>query len=284
MAHEDAIARYRRWYRKLLSFYSRPYRERFAESLEQTFSDLCRERAGTGHGLLGFVLWLFIETSAGIIRERTSLIVMQNLIRRLSIWAIVVAVILIVPFLAMRFDWSVPDPGSPAPEKVNWSLFDFVFAGTLLFGAAFSYELVARKGSTIAYRAAVGIACAAGLLLVWVNGAVGIIGSEDNPANLMYAGVLAVGILGAITARLEPRGLALTLFATAIAQTLVPVIALTIWRPPIASGIVKMLVVNAFFVVLWVVSALLFRHAAEPWSTTRGEVRRRGGSQDAVAD
>jgi hypothetical protein len=35
---------------------------------------------------------------------------------------------------------------------------------------------------------------ARGLLLVWVTGAVGIIGSEDNPANSLYIGVLGVGL------------------------------------------------------------------------------------------
>ena len=34
-----------------------------------------------------------------------------------------------------------------------------------------------------AYRAAVGVAIAAAFILVWMNLAVGIIGSEDNPAN-----------------------------------------------------------------------------------------------------
>ncbi len=72
MAHEPAIARYRHWYRKLLRFYSRSYRERFAESMEQTFNDLCRERASAEEGLSGFVLWMFIETSAGIIREKAT--------------------------------------------------------------------------------------------------------------------------------------------------------------------------------------------------------------------
>jgi hypothetical protein len=39
------------------------------------------------------------------------------------------------------------------------------------------------------------------MFLVWMNLAVGIIGSEDNPANLMFGGVLALGILGAFIAR-----------------------------------------------------------------------------------
>jgi hypothetical protein len=72
MSDEHAIARYRRWYRKLLRFYSRPYRERFAESMEQTFNDLCRERAKAGKGLVGFVLWTLVETSVGIIRENAT--------------------------------------------------------------------------------------------------------------------------------------------------------------------------------------------------------------------
>jgi len=64
---DDGLARYRRWYRMLLRFYPRPYRERFAESMEQTFTDLFRERARAG-----FVLWIFVETFAGIVRERAT--------------------------------------------------------------------------------------------------------------------------------------------------------------------------------------------------------------------
>ena len=59
-----------------------------------------------------------------------------------------------------------------------------------------------------------------------MNLAVGIIGTEDNPANLMYGGVLAVGIVGAIIARFQPHGMARALVATALAQALVAVIAL----------------------------------------------------------
>src|SRR5215211_4283471 len=94
MADKHVIARYRHWYRKLLRFYSRPYRERFAESMEQTFNDLCRERAEAGKGLGGFVLWVFVETSAGIIRENFTSIIMQKNIVRI---AIVVGLILLVP-------------------------------------------------------------------------------------------------------------------------------------------------------------------------------------------
>jgi hypothetical protein len=118
-----------------------------------------------------------------------------------------------------------------------------------------------------AYRFAVGVALAAAFILFWMSLAVGLIGSEDNPANLLYVGVLAVGIIGAIIARLRPHGMARALFATALAQASVPVIALIIWKPQVTSveaflGMLGVFGVNGFFVALFVGSALLFRYAA----------------------
>jgi hypothetical protein len=253
MPHEHTIARYRRWYRKLLRLYLRSYRERFAESMEQTFNDLCRERAASGKRLFGFVLWMFVETSAGIIRENATSIMTHNITRRLVAWAAVVALILVVPVLGDRY-----------VDGWNWGLFDFIFAGTALYGAALTYELISRKGGSTAYRAAVGIACATGLVLVWINAAVGIIGDEDL-ANMMYVGVLAVSLIGTHFARFQPRGMSRALAAAAFAQALVPLIALT-WVPEerFSPGVLQVLCLNALFVALWLASALLFRHAAAP--------------------
>jgi hypothetical protein len=275
MADEHAIARYRHWYRKLLRFYSRPYRERFAASMEQTFNDLCRERASAGKGLVGFVVWMFVETSARIVRENARYIMMQNTARRLLLWAVVVALLLMIPLVAMRLT-----------EVVNWDLFDFVVIGGLLFGVGLAYELVARRSGNTVYRIAFGIGLVAALLLALVNGAVGIIGNESQPANLMYGAVFAVGIIGSLVARFKPRGMAYTLFAAALVQLSVPVIALMIW-PQISwggAGIVGVFILNAFFAGLFVVSALVFRDAAGPWSNIRGEVRGHGASQKSVAD
>ncbi len=91
-------------------------------------------------------------------------------------------------------------------DEVNWGVGDFVVAGVLMFGTGLAYELAVRMSSDTAYRAAAGIALAAAFILIWVNLAVGIIGSEDELANLMYFGVLAVGIIGALIARFQPHG------------------------------------------------------------------------------
>jgi hypothetical protein len=174
---------------------------------------------------------------------------MQN--KNTIILVLAVAFILLLPLLAMRFT-----------NEVAWDLTDFVVAGTLLVGTALAYQLAARKGDNIEYRVAVGVSLAAALLLVSVNLAVGIIGAEDNPANLMYIGVLAVAVIGTVIARLQPNGMARILFATALAQALSPVIALIIGTFPVAPGVSSVWAANTFSVALWGGSALLFQRAA----------------------
>lgn len=168
--------------------------------------------------------------------------------------------ILTIPLLAMIFQ----------AEGWAWSLADFVVMWVLIAGVVLTYKLVASRATTRAYRIAAGLGLGTGLILIWINGAVGLIGSEDNPANLLYAGVLAVGAIGAALARLEPRGMARALFATAFAQFVVPVIALIIWRPDFSPGVVQVFGLNGVFVLLFAGSALLFRHATQP-ADGRGE-------------
>jgi len=62
------------------------------------------------------------------------------------------------------------------------------------------------KNGNTAYKAAVGLAIATPILLLWVIGAVGVLGVDGDPADLMYIGVIVVGIIGAIIARLQPHG------------------------------------------------------------------------------
>lgn len=256
-----------------LRFYSTPYRERFAESMEQTFSDLCRDRAAAGKRLGSFVLWVFVETSAGIIRENITFMIIRDT-RRLIVWAIVVALVLMIP-LAMQFT-----------NEVNVT--EAVVYSVILLAVGGFYELAMwLRTRNRTYRIAFGVGLAAAFLLFWVNGAVGIIGSDDNPANSMYGAVFAVGLIGSLISRFKPRGMAPTLFAAAFVQMIIPVVALLVW-PAQASwgeaGVIAVFVFNSIFAVMFVVSALLFRHAADPWSSIRGEARGRGASPEGLAD
>jgi hypothetical protein len=183
----------------------------------------------------------------------------KKLARRLIKWAILIVLLLLIPLVLTIRDGAVEGVGW------NWTLFDFIFMGTLLFGCALTYELVARKMSNVVYRAAVGLAVTSGLLLVWINAAVGIIGHEDTPANLLYFGVLAIGAIGALIARFRPHGMARTLFAVAVGQLLVPFIILLKWKSAITSeppGITRAFILNSFFVALWIGSAWLFLRAS----------------------
>jgi len=107
-----------------------------------------------------------------------------------------------------------------------------------------------------------GVALTGACILVWLSLGVGIIGSDGDPANLMYFGVLAVGIAGAIIARLQPRGMARALFAMACAQGVVAAIALIAGLGLPWSGPAEILALNGFFIALFAGSAWLFRRAA----------------------
>lgn len=156
----------------------------------------------------------------------------------------------------------IPLVAKLATDQFEWTAFDFGAAGVMIFGATLVYQLATRKAGTNVYRAAVGLGAFALLFLVWANLAVGIIGSEDNPANWMYVGVLAVAFVGTAIARFRPKPMANVMFATALAQMLITAIALASGMGGPESGPAEILAVNAMFVGLYAGSALLFRLAA----------------------
>ncbi|MGH2417861.1 MAG: hypothetical protein ACRDFY_05965, partial [Candidatus Limnocylindria bacterium] len=176
-------------------------------------------------------------------------------------WELITAAVLAVPLLAMLLKLGVPDPGT-GTEGVNWGPMDFAIIGVLVLGAGLTYEWASSRVGTGPQRIAVAIAVGASLLLIWVNLAVGMIGDEGNRANLMYLGVLAVLLIGAAIARLEPSRMALAMFATAAAHAVVGVIALV-------AGLGSTPPADAFFIGLWAVSGLLFRQASVAPSPSR---------------
>ena len=141
--------------------------------------------------------------------------------------------------------------------------------GALLVGG---YHLLKRRmPGNAAYRYGVGIALLAGFLLFWVNGAVGIIGSANNDANMLYLGVLALGLAGAVASGFRPRGMSWTMAAVAVAQVLVPVLAIAasidITRPEFQQDVAA---ATLFFAGLWACSAAMFRKAISEAAATDG--------------
>jgi len=169
-----------------------------------------------------------------------------------SIWG-AAAVLLLLPLVAMHF-----------ADEVVWTALDFAVFAAMLAGACGAYELATRLTDVTAYRAAIGVALLSAFLLLWINGAVGIVGSENNPANAMFVAVLAIAVLGAVIARMRPRGMARTMFTTALAQALVAGIAVFGDLAPDGPGWpFDVLVLSAFFTLLWLLAAVLFRHSVD---------------------
>jgi len=170
---------------------------------------------------------------------------------RMAGWSTAVA-LLLLPFVAMQFT-----------SEVNWTGSDFVLWGCMLLFAGLALEFLTRRAGSWAYRLGAGVAVLAAFLLVWVNAAVGLLGDEGNPANLMFVGVIAVALAGSIAGRFQPDGMAKAMFAAAAAQLLAGLVGLAAgWASPGGEGIYEVLLGTTLFGGLWLLSAALFRSAA----------------------
>lgn len=89
-------------YKKLLRLYPRGFRERLEESMLQTFNDLYKERQAES-AWFGFVLWMFVETAVGIVREHVLLITegatMKNTLAIPRSAALISSILLAVAFI-----------------------------------------------------------------------------------------------------------------------------------------------------------------------------------------
>ncbi|MCP3138213.1 hypothetical protein [Pyxidicoccus xibeiensis] len=115
---------------------------------------------------------------------------------------------------------------------------------------------------TTAYRAALGLALFASLSLIWLGLGVGIIGADGDRTNLLYGGVLLVGLSGAFIVRLRAAGMARTMVAMAVTQAAIAVMAVLAgwgmpWSPP-----AEVLTLNAGFIALFLGAAWLFQRGA----------------------
>ena len=254
-----------RIYGFLLKLYPPRFRREFGEEMAYVFSEslqaACTERGERGIvGLWGRTL---LDAGKSLVRQhiedqkegktmKSGNIngILQNSVARA---ALATAAILLIPLAAMLLT-----------DDFNWGLFDFVVTGALLFAAGLTYQLFTKRSGNTIYRAAVAIAIATAAFLFFANLAVGIIGSEDELANVMYLGVIAVAILGTVLARFQPRGMARAMFATALAQAATIAIALVFGMQHYpGSSVIEIFAVNGFFLMGWVVAGLLFRWAGE---------------------
>jgi hypothetical protein len=176
--------------------------------------------------------------------------------------AVVTALLLLIPLVAMQFT-----------GEVNWSVSDFIIMGIVIFSTGAAYVLIARFAPNFIYKAAIASAIGSTFLIIWVNLAVGLIGSGPNTGNMMYIGVVAVALFGTFLSRFTPAGMERAMFATALALVLHTVIALLMKMDEYPDSSVKEIIaVNAFFATLFSVSGLLFRFVALTHSSEKSKV------------
>lgn len=177
----------------------------------------------------------------------------RNIYKSIAGLAFATAALLMIPLIAMQFS-----------DEVVWTLSDFTIMGALLFGTGLAYLIVTQKSGHAAFKAATAFALFTGFFLIWSNLAVGIIGSENNAINLLYFGVIAAGIIGAILSRFEPQLLAKVMYMMAMLTFLIAIAAISLGMHhlPESSGF-EIAGVTGFFMFLFVVSGLLFRYAAQ---------------------
>ncbi len=171
------------------------------------------------------------------------------------------------------FGWAVPAGLLSVPWLAQWpwSAADFIVAAVIFAIVGVTFELALRASGDISYRLGSAAAIATTFLLVWIDLAVGIIGNENNPLNLMFFGVIAVALVGGIVARFEADGMARAMTVAAVLQALIGAVVFLFdggrTEPP---GRFALLLLIEFFAVAWLVSAWLFRRAAQQLDKRKG--------------
>lgn len=167
--------------------------------------------------------------------------------------AVITLIILLIPFTA-----------SLITDEMAWSMYDFLLAGVMLFGTGLAYVLISRQTNSLIYRVASGLALATALFLVWINLAVGVIGSEDNAGNLMYFGVILILMIGILAARFRPKRMANALFLAAFVQaSTVPVALVRGMQSLPGSSVMEIILINGMFVTLFALSGGLYLQASK---------------------
>jgi hypothetical protein len=170
---------------------------------------------------------------------------------RLVGWGAAVA-LLLLPLGAMQLT-----------KEVDWTGSDFVAMGLMLGSVGLAFEFLLRKSDDLRYRIAVALELAASFFLVWASLAVGIIGTEGNPGNLMFAVVILIVLAGSIGANFHPDGMARAAITAAAAQIAAGSIALiTRMGSSDPSWPYDILGTTLFVTGLWLVAARLFARAA----------------------
>ncbi len=152
--------------------------------------------------------------------------------------------LLLTPLVAMQFT-----------REVQWTGSDFVFAALMFATVGGLLELAVRMTRNSFYRAGAAFAVLSAFLLVWANGAIGLIGNGDHPVNTVFMGVPLIALAGSALARFKARGMAQAMFAAGAVQAGLATV-FGIFGSDMRGGIWTVIISG-----LWLLSGALFRAA-----------------------
>ena len=174
-------------YKKLLRLYPQGFREQLGESIEQTFNDLYQEWQ-TKPGWFSFVLWMFIDTAVGIVREHVLLItkgnIMKNILANPGSIALISSILLAVAFIvapSIYLVGNLRDAMGPFSYAVADFLYGPVWAASLV-GVVFL--LRERIGAYAPRR--MSLALMAAVLSAGITVAVALIRSANRHYHLIH--------------------------------------------------------------------------------------------------
>lgn len=156
----------------------------------------------------------------------------------------------------------IPLAGQLTVNGWHWTWTDFLFAWVVFSITTLLYRfLVTRPAANSAYKAGAALAVVAGFLVFWITAAVQIIGDE-NPANILYFGVILTGLGGVALARFRPAGMAKAAFATAAVTFVIPIVGIVLASADFSPGIPQVFLLNGCFALMFAAAGLLFLHSA----------------------
>ncbi|UVI39380.1 hypothetical protein [Qipengyuania spongiae] len=164
---------------------------------------------------------------------------------RIAGWGVLFA-LLCLPAIAMRFT-----------GEVDWTASDFVFAAVLLSALGIGAEIAVRVGRNAPHCAGIAIGALGSFLTVWINAAVGMLGSENEATNLAFIALVGIAVAASFTVWFRPGPMRLIAAALAVWQFGVG-IAAGVWTMP---GHAVEWGVLAFFAAIWSASAACFHVA-----------------------
>lgn len=153
---------------------------------------------------------------------------------------------LLLPAVAMQFT-----------DEVNWDETDFIVAGLIFSIVGGLVELAVRLSSNWLYRIGAFFGIFSGFVVVWSNLAIGMIGNENNPINLLFIAVLLIALGGAILGRFRNTALARATLLAGLAQAAIG-FGFGVLGADMRGGIFTLILSS-----LWFFSATLFHASRE---------------------